>query len=280
MQIRRPDDFYLIFTFIRYIGSKGGILKAIRVRRLAIDTVDSMRAGAENEMKILLIEDDKGISELICEGLEEADYQIDTAFDGQTGLEKAMSQNYHLVILDVMLPKRDGWSVCEELRGMRNPVPILMLTARDTVQDRVRGLDTGADDYLPKPFDFNELLARVRALVRRDKVNRTRVIKVDDLEIDTSKHLVTRAGSEIHLSHREYDLLEALAANEGKVLTREAIQERVWMNEEAYGNTVNVYVGMLRKKIDANHPIKLIQTIHGVGYTLRAMQRENEERQL
>ena len=233
----------------------------------------------EVEVKILLIEDDRGISELIREGLTDAEYQVETAFDGQTGLEKATEQSFHLVILDVMLPKRDGWSVCEALRALRNPVPILMLTALDTVQDRVRGLDTGADDYLPKPFDFKELLARVRALVRRDKVNRTKVIRVDDLEIDAARHLVTRGGVEIHLSHREYDLLEALASNEGKVLTREAIQERVWMNEEAFGNTVNVYVGMLRKKIDANHPIKLIQTVHGVGYTLRAMQRENEERQ-
>lgn len=220
-------------------------------------------------MRILLVEDEMGIANLIKQGLEESNYDVDVARDGQIGLTMAQEQTYHLILLDVMLPGRDGWSVCEELRARRNRVPILMLTARDTVQDRIRGLDTGADDYLPKPFDFQELLARVRALLRRDKIHRTRVIRVADLEIDTAQRRVTRAGEEIHLSHREYDLLEALAANEGKVLTRDAIQERIWMNEESYSNTVNVYIGMLRKKVDANHRVKLIQTVHGVGYTLR-----------
>ncbi len=220
-------------------------------------------------MRILLIEDEAGIAAMIREGLEDANYSVDVARDGQTGLEMAQEQTYHLIVLDVMLPRRDGYSVCEELRMRRNRVPILMLTARDTVKDKVRGLDTGADDYLPKPFDFQELMARVRALIRRDKVNRTRVIRVADLTIDTAQRRVTRAGVEIGLSNREYDLLEALAANEGKVLTREAIQERIWMNEDAVENTVNVYIGTLRKKLDANHPVKLIQTVHGVGYMLR-----------
>jgi DNA-binding response OmpR family regulator len=220
-------------------------------------------------MRVLLVEDETGIARLIKQGLEEANYIVDIARDGQAGLEMALDQTYHLILLDVMLPKVDGWAICEELRARRNRVPILMLTARDSVQDRVRGLDTGADDYLPKPFDFQELLARVRALLRRDKIHRTKVIRVHDLEIDTAQRRVSRAGSEIHLSHREYDLLEALAANESKVLTRDAIQERIWMNEEAYSNTVNVYIGMLRKKVDAGYPVKLIQTVHGVGYTLR-----------
>lgn len=223
-------------------------------------------------MRILLIEDEMGIANLIREGLEEAGYTVHLAHDGNTGLEMALEETYHLILLDLMLPGRDGWSVCEELRSRRMRIPIMMLTARETTQDRVRGLDTGADDYLPKPFDFQELLARVRALLRRDKVNRTRVIRVADLEIDTAQHRVHRAGVEIPLSHREYDLLEALAGNEGKVLTREAIQERIWMNEEAGFNTVNVYIGMLRKKIDANHVVKLIHTVHGVGYTLRMPQ--------
>src|SRR5437016_4427164 len=138
-------------------------------------------------MRVLLIEDEVGIAKLIKQGLEEAGFLVDVAKDGQSGLNMAQEQTYHLILLDVMLPKRDGWSVCEELRARRNRVPILMLTARDTVQDRVRGLDMGADDYLPKPFDFQELLARVRALLRRDKIHRTRVIRVHDPETDTAQ---------------------------------------------------------------------------------------------
>jgi two-component system copper resistance phosphate regulon response regulator CusR len=144
-----------------------------------------------------------------------------------------------------------------------------MLTARGSVGDRVRGLETGADDYLPKPFDLAELLARVHALLRRDKIHKTRVIRVADLEIDTLAHKVTRSRREITLTHREYQLLEALAANEGRVLTREVIQERVWMDDESYSNVVDVCIGQLRKKIDADHEVKLVQTIRGTGYTLR-----------
>lgn len=221
-------------------------------------------------MKILLIEDEAGIANMIRRGLTDASYVVETAADGKTGLEMALSSAYALVILDLMLPKMDGWQVCEELRANRNRVPVLMLTARDNVEDRVKGLDLGADDYLPKPFDFQELLARVRALIRRERIHRSRTIRIADLEMDTAQHRVTRAGAEVKLSHREYELLEALASNEGKVLTREAIQERIWMNEECFSNTVDVYIRMLRKKIDADHVQKLIQTVHGVGYTLRA----------
>ncbi len=226
--------------------------------------------GYHSSMKILLIEDEAGIANMIRRGLTDASYVVETAADGKTGLEMAQSNAYALVILDLMLPKMDGWQVCEELRACRNRVPVLMLTARDNVEDRVKGLDLGADDYLPKPFDFQELLARVRALIRRDRIHRSRTIRIADLEMDTAQHRVTRAGAEVKLSHREYELLEALASNEGKVLTREAIQERIWMNEERFSNTVDVYIRMLRKKIDADHVQKLIQTVHGVGYTLRA----------
>ncbi len=227
-------------------------------------------------MKVLLVEDEPGIASMIKRGLEEARYSVDVATDGQTGLDMASLNLYGLVILDLMLPKIDGLRVCSELRAQRIRTPILMLTARDTVDDRVRGLDGGADDYLPKPFDFKELLARIRALLRRDKVHHTRTIRIGDLEIDTAQRRVTRAGVEIGLSHREYELLEALAAHESQVLTREAIQERIWMDEESYSNTVDVYIGMLRKKIDAVHPVKLIQTVRGSGYTLRLP--EGEER--
>jgi len=220
-------------------------------------------------MKVLVIEDEAGIAGMIRRGLEAAKYSVDTAVDGVTGLEMALENLYGLIILDVMLPRMDGWHVCEALRTHRSAVPILMLTARDTIEDRVRGLDAGADDYLPKPFDFQELMARIRALLRRDKIHRARIIRVADLEIDTAQRRVKRAGVEIGLSQREYELLEALVAHESQVLTREAIQERIWMDEESYSNTVDVYIGMLRKKIDAGHPVKLIQTVRGMGYTLR-----------
>ncbi len=220
-------------------------------------------------MRILLVEDEIGIAKVVRRGLEQARYEVETAQDGTTGLQMALQGSYALIILDLMLPGMDGLRICEELRSRRKRVPILMLTARGSVPDRVRGLETGADDYLPKPFDFTELLARVQALLRRDKMHKARLIRIADLEIDTVAHRVTRANQEIALSQREYLLLEALAAHEGQVLTREAIQERVWMDEESYSNTVDVYIGMLRKKIDANHEMKLIQTVRGLGYTLR-----------
>jgi len=220
-------------------------------------------------MKILLIEDEPGIARLIRRGLEDAGYSVEATANGRQGLEMAGEKSYNLLLLDLMVPGLDGWQVCEALRAQGSQIPILMLTARDSVPDRVRGLDLGADDYLPKPFEFPELLARVRALLRRDRVHRARVIQVDDLVIDTGGRRVTRAGIEIGLSHREYELLEALAAHESQVLTREVIQERIWMDEDSYSNTVDVYIGMLRRKIDAGHPRKLIQTVRGLGYTLR-----------
>jgi DNA-binding response OmpR family regulator len=225
-------------------------------------------------MKILLVEDDAGIARLIKRGLEDSGYDVDAAADGSVGLEMALSRHYGLVILDVMLPGMDGWEICRSLRDGRARMPILMVTARDMVDDRVKGLDLGADDYLPKPFDFAELLARVRALLRRDKMHRTRVVRVADLEIDTGQRRVTRGGDEIGLSQREYELLEALAAHESQVLSREVIQERIWMDEDSSSNTVDVYINMLRKKIDANREPKLIQTVRGVGYTLRVPETE------
>jgi len=227
-------------------------------------------------VKILLIEDDEVIAELIRTGLEEARFEVDVAVDGTAGLRQALQQPYGLIVLDLMLPGRDGWSVCETLRARRNTTPILMLTARDSVSDRVRGLESGADDYLPKPFDFNELLARVRALLRRDKVHKARVIRVADLEIDTTAGRVRRAGQEVRLTPREYALLEALAVNEGRVVTREAILDRVWSDEESYSNTVSVHVTFLRRKIDADHPVKLIHTVHGIGYMLRGPETESD----
>jgi len=228
-------------------------------------------------MRILLVEDEKPIAAVIRRGLESARFSVDVAEDGEVGLARALTGEYQLIILDLMLPKRDGWSVCSELRARRVVTPILMLTAREGVQDRVKGLETGADDYLPKPFDFTELVARIRALLRRDKIHRAQVIRVADLEIDAGAGTVRRGGQEIHLTRREFTLLEALAANEGRVLTREAIMERVWMDDDSYSNTVDVHIALLRKKVDAGRDVRLIQTVHGLGYTLRAPGGEEAE---
>lgn len=226
-------------------------------------------------MKILLIEDDRLIRDVITRGLEEDRlYTVDTAANGTDGLRMALEADYAVIILDLMLPGVDGWRICEELRSRRIHTPILMLTARDAVPDRVRGLEIGADDYLTKPFDFDELLARVKALLRRDKLYKARVLRIGPLEIDTGLRRVTCDGEEVTLTPREYSLLETLAMNEGRVVSRETIQYRVWNNEENTSNTVDVYIGMLRKKIDADRPVKLIHTIHGQGYMLRAPARE------
>ena len=221
-------------------------------------------------MKILLIEDERSISSVIKAGLVREHFDVDQAFDGKEGFERAVTGTYSLILLDVMLPGMDGWAICSELRERTVNTPILMLTARDTVDDRVKGLDMGSDDYLPKPFHFLELLARVRSLIRRDRVHKTRLIRVADLEIDTSLRRVTRGGKEINLTSREYTLLEALASHEGQILTRDIIQETVWMDEDSYSNTVDVYIRLLRKKIDVGFDIKLINTAHGLGYVMKA----------
>lgn len=226
-------------------------------------------------MKLLLVEDDETIAELVRAGLEEARYSVDVAGDGPSGLARARSGEYSLVILDRMLPGRDGLSICRELRQGRVRTPILMLTARDAIPERIEGLEAGADDYLVKPFDFGELIARVRALLRRDKVHRGRVIQIADLEVDTTRRQVRRGGEEIHLTPREYGLLEALALNEGRPLSREEILRRVWDDPDAFSNIVDVNVTYLRRKIDAGRPVRLIRTVHGVGYVLRATGEES-----
>ena len=219
-------------------------------------------------MRILLVEDEVPIAEVVARGLTQAGYVVEIAATGRAGLEKAEMGLYALILLDIMLPGLDGWEICERLRARKITTPILMLTARDAVSDRVRGLETGADDYLPKPFDFAELLARIRALLRRDRLHKTSVIHVGDLTIDTRLRHVVRAGKEVALTPREYSLLEALAGHEGQTLTREVILERVWLDEESYSNTVDAYIHLLRRKLDADHPVKLLHTVHGVGYRL------------
>jgi DNA-binding response OmpR family regulator len=245
----------------------------------------------EAGMKILLIEDEPEIAAVIQQGLEAGEprldaegvsgggrapgrYAVDVAEDGAAGLKLATCGEYSLIILDLMLPCLDGWEVCQRLRASRNTVPILMLTARDEVDDRVRGLEMGADDYLAKPFVFRELRARVHALLRRDRIHKGRTLRICDLEIDVGVQRVTRAGHEMPLTQREYQLLEALATREGQVLTRDMIQQQVWRDEDSYSNTVDVHISGLRKKIDTDREIKLIHTVHGRGYMLKGPQSE------
>jgi two-component system copper resistance phosphate regulon response regulator CusR len=220
-------------------------------------------------VRVLLVEDDIVIAEQIARTLERERYKVDVIRDGVEAEARGLDTGYNLIILDVMLPRRDGWTICSNLRRAKVTTPILMLTARDSIEDRIKGLEGGADDYLPKPFDTRELMARMKALQRRDQIHRTGVIEIADLEIDTGARSVTRSGQLIKLTRREYDLLEALARNEGRTLTREAILERVWNNEESQLNTVNFHVASLRKKVDADFEPKLIQTVHGIGYVLR-----------
>ncbi len=221
-------------------------------------------------MRLLLVEDEAALACRTRENLEEARYTVDWARDGVEALALAQERQYAAIILDLMLPGVDGWGVCKTLRRRRDTTPILMLTARGALEDRIRGFDLGADDYLPKPFALPELRVRVRALVRRAAVHRTRLIRIADLEIDTEARRVSRSGREIPLTPREYTLLEALARNEGRVLSREYFQERVWNDDESYSNTTAVRIRHLRQKVDDGHALRLIHTVYGQGYVLRA----------
>ena len=229
-------------------------------------------------MRILLIEDEVAIASVVKRGLERSGYGVTVSHDGEEGLELALSEDWSLIVLDLMLPSRDGLSICQAIRSRRNTTPILMLTARDAVTDRVRGLELGADDYLPKPFAFEELLARVRAQIRRESVHRTDVVRIRDLEIDTTSRQVFRDGAEVSLTPREWSLLEALVRSENRPLSRETILSRVWDDEGRTGsNTVDVYINQLRRKIDGDTDDKLIHTVHGVGYVLRRRQNQTTD---
>ncbi|MEZ4552224.1 MAG: response regulator transcription factor [Desulfobacterales bacterium] len=222
-------------------------------------------------MRILLVEDEKKIAAFIERGLTEQHYTVDVAQDGNEGLYLAEVNPYDLVILDIMLPGKDGFAVCRELRKQKNEVPILMLTARDDVRDKIYGLDSGADDYLTKPFAFGEFLARVRVLLRRNRAVKTTVLKVGDLELDQLSHDVTRAGKTIELTATEYALLEYLMLHDGQVVTRTMISEHVWNQDfDSFSNVINVYINYLRKKVDAGFPVKLIHSVRGRGYMIKA----------
>ena len=221
-------------------------------------------------MRILIVEDEKKVAGFIKKGLEEETYAVDVAYDGEEGFHLADMNQYDLIILDLMLPKMDGLEVLTRLRDKKVSTPILLLTAKDAVDDKVTGLNKGADDYLTKPFAFSELLARIRSLLRRGQVETQTELKVGDLCLDMVSHKVSRNGEEIELTGKEYSLLEYFMRNEGKVLTRTMIAEHVWdYNFDTFTNVIDVYVNHLRKKIDKKYPAKLLHTLRGVGYVMR-----------
>jgi len=222
-------------------------------------------------MRILVIEDEKKVASFIKKGLEEEHYAVDTAYDGETGLYMAEVNEYDLIILDLMIPKIDGLEVLKRIRRNKNTVPILVLTAKDTVEDIVKGLDAGCDDYLTKPFNFMVFLARIRALLRREKIDKEPLLEIADLTLSPVTHKVTRMGKEVDLTSKEYALLEYFMRNPDKVLTRTMISEHVWdYHFDSLTNVVDVYVNYLRRKIDKDFEPKLIHTIRGVGYILSA----------
>lgn len=222
-------------------------------------------------MRILLVEDEPNAARMLAKGLREESYAVDLALDGEEALELAQVNDYDLLILDVMLPGRNGFEVCKELRDSESAVPVLMLTARDSLEDRVHGLDAGADDYLSKPFEFAELLARVRALLRRRPALYREVLTVADLSMDTTKRRVSRGGRELDLTAKEFALLEYLIRRADELVSRADISEHVWdQSYDPFSKVIDVFIQRLRKKVDDTHSLKLIRTKRGEGYVLTA----------
>ncbi len=220
-------------------------------------------------MRILLVEDDTDLAQFIRKGLKEEHYAVDAATDGEEGLDLASNNTYDLLILDITLPKLDGLTLCRRIRAKGNMTPVLLLTARNTVEDKVSGFDTGADQFLPKPFAFVELLAQIRALLRRGSTQQIVQLQAADLRLDPASHRVWRAGQEIALTNKEYALLEFLLRNKNRVLTRTAIIEHVWdISYDPMTNIVDAHIRALRAKIDRDFSPPLIATVRGAGYML------------
>lgn len=220
-------------------------------------------------MRILLVEDEEDLNSVITRFLKKNNYSVDSIFDGEKVFEFLKYEKYDLIILDIMIPKMSGFQVVERLREIRNNTPVLILTARETVEDRVKGLDLGADDYLVKPFDFNELIARIRALIRRKYGNISNRIVVGDLEIDVSDKRVARKGETIDLTAKEYEILEYLALNTNRIMTREQIKSHVWdYDYEGASNIIDVLVKNIRKKIHIENGEQIIRTKRGMGYVI------------
>lgn len=224
-------------------------------------------------MRILVIEDEKRLAAILKKGLEESGFVVEVAFDGEDGLFMAETYPYDAVLLDILLPKVDGLTVLKTLRAKRIGVPVLMLTAKGELEDRVRGLNLGADDYLIKPFDFSELLARLNTIIRRCMGKASPIIVIDDLSVDMNAKTVTRSGNEINLSAKEYNLLEYLALNSGRVIGRTELTEHLYDTEfDLDSNVIDVYVNYLRNKIDKGYDRQLIVTVRGAGYVLKGDQ--------
>lgn len=221
-------------------------------------------------MRILVAEDEKSLNKIIAKQLKASGYSVDCAFHGEEAYELISMTDYDAAVFDVMMPKMDGFTLLKKIRKEGNHLPVLFLTARDSIEDRVEGLDIGADDYLVKPFAFEELLARIRVLIRKNSVSNSNIITIADLTVDVSNRKVTRGGKDILLSAKEYELLQYLAINNGIVLGREKIEDHIWNYDYEGGtNVVDVYIRYLRKKIDDGYDKKLIHTVRGMGYVLR-----------
>jgi DNA-binding response OmpR family regulator len=224
-------------------------------------------------MTILIIEDEKKLVEILKKALRSERYAFDVAYDGEEGFQKALTGNYGLIILDLSLPRKDGMDVCKELRAHLIHTPIIMLTARGVIENRVEGLDVGADDYLLKPFSIDELFARIRAVMRRRKVTEVPLMSIADLIIDGKKHEVTREGKPLSLTPKEYRLLDTLLRNKGQAITRKQLIEEAWgPHFKETNNELNVHIRYLRRKVDSGRTKPLIKTIRGVGYALREEQ--------
>jgi len=225
-----------------------------------------------NYMRILVVEDEKKVANFIKHGLEEERYIVETAQDGITGLDIAMNNHFDAILLDVMLPGKDGFTLLREMRDAGISTPVVMLTARGNVEDRVTGLDLGADDYLPKPFSFEELAARLRSILRRSSPEKTTKLRCGDLILDTVSHLAYRQGREIELTTKEYALMEYLMRNKNRILSRSTITQHVWKhNFDPESNIIDVYIKRLRSKIEKDDIKPIIQSIRGVGYRMREM---------
>ena len=229
-------------------------------------------------MKILVIEDEKKMAFFIKRGLEEERYIVETAFDGQTGLEIALHNQFDAIVLDVMLPKRDGFAVLSALRGAGNATPVLMLTARGNTEDRVSGLDLGADDYMAKPFHFEELAARLRSIMRRSSPEKSTKMQCMDLILDTVAHVAIRLGKEIELTTKEYALLEYLMRNKNRIISRSMITQHVWKhNFDPESNIIDVYIKRVRSKIERPGSPRILQSIRGVGYRMKEVISPDED---